>query len=541
MADFRSRIRELMTRPPSTLGSARVLRRAGVLRPGRPDEALRALRTVRRYGVYAGTVKIAVRDQPDAIGIVDDLGVLNFRQLDRRSNALARAWQRHGITDRDVIGVLCRNHRWFLETMLAAAKLGADVVLLNTGFGPAQLASVAAREGISTIVYDQEFSPVVAATPQVRRYLAWVDAELLADAPILEILIANTDDEDLPPPGRPGRMVLLTSGTTGTPKGAPRRIRSALTAAEFLDRIPYRRSEATMIVAPLFHATGVSQMAVMLALGSTTVLSRRFDPGTTLDRIQRFGCTGLVLVPTMLRRILDLGDGVLARYDTGSLRVLLCSGSALSTELGNRAVRAFGGVLYNLYGSTEAAVATVATPWDWHRAPGTVGRPPIGCRVRLFDDAGNPVSEPYQRGRIFVGSMLTFGGYSDGAGKDELHGLVNTGDVGHLDREGLLFVDGRADDMIISGGENVYPGEVEDLLMTHPDIVEAAVVGVPDPDFGERLKAFVVTRPGAYLPPEAIQQHVRQHLARYKVPREVVYLGELPRNATGKVVRQLLR
>jgi len=541
MPDFRSLVRDIMTRPPSTLGSARVLRRAGVLRPGRPDEALRALRAVRRYGVYAGTVKIAARDQPDAVGLVDDLGALKFRQLDRRSNALARAWQRNGITERDVIGVLCRNHRWFLESMLAAAKLGADVVLLNTGFGPSQLATVAAREGLSTIVYDQEFSPVVAATPQLRRYLAWMDSEFLADAPTLEILIANTDDEDLPPPHRPGRMVLLTSGTTGTPKGAPRRIRSALTAAEFLDRIPYRRGQATMIVAPLFHATGVSQMAVMLALGSVTVLSRRFDPGTTLDRIQRYGCTGLVLVPTMLRRILDLGEGVIARYDTGSLRVLLCSGSALSPDLGNRALRTFGGVLYNLYGSTEAAVATVATPWDWHRAPGTVGQAPTGCQVRLYDDAGNQVTEPYQRGRIFVGSMLTFGGYSDGEGKEELHGLVGTGDIGHFDREGLLFVDGRADDMIISGGENVYPGEVEDLLTAHPYILEAAVVGVADPEFGERLKAFVVLRPGTYLPPDAIQQYVREHLARYKVPREVVYLGDLPRNATGKVVRQLLR
>ncbi len=541
MPDFRSLVRNIMSRPPSTLGSARVLRRAGVLRPGRPDEALRALRTVRRYGVYAGTVKIAVRDQPDAVGLVDDLGVLKFRQLDRRSNALARAWQRNGVTERDVIGVLCRNHRWFLESMLAAAKLGADVVLLNTGFGPAQLATVAAREGLTTIVYDQEFSPVVAAAPQLRRYIAWLDSEFLADAPTLELLIANTDDEDLPPPHRPGRMVLLTSGTTGTPKGAPRRIRSALTAAEFLDRIPYRRGQATMIVAPLFHATGVSQMAVMLALGSVTVLSRRFDPGTTLDRIQRYGCTGLVLVPTMLRRILDLGEGVITRYDTGTLRVLLCSGSALSPDLGNRAMKTFGGVLYNLYGSTEAAVATVATPWDWHRAPGTVGRAPTGCQVRLYDDAGKQVTEPYQRGRIFVGSMLTFGGYSDGESKEELHGLVSTGDIGHFDREGLLFVDGRADDMIISGGENVYPAEVEDLLSAHPHILEAAVVGVADPEFGERLKAFVVLRPGAYLPPDAIQQHVREHLARHKVPREVVYLGDLPRNATGKVVRHLLR
>ncbi|MGH3734475.1 MAG: AMP-binding protein [Micromonosporaceae bacterium] len=522
------------------LQSASVLRRAGLLRPSRPDEMLRALRSMRRYGPFAGALRIAAQRDPDELGLVDDLGTLTFEQLERRSNALARAWRQRQHDSGDVVGLLCRNHRGFLDTVFGCAKIGARTVLLNTGFGATQLADVAARERVSMIVYDQEFAPVVASLPgAVTRYLAWVDVPGAADVPALESLIAITDDEDVPAPRTAAGWVLLTSGTTGTPKGAPRQVRSPLGAAEFLDRVPYRRQEATLICAPLFHGTGMSQLIMTLALASATVLCRRFDPAVALGRIHQLRCTGAVLVPTMLRRILDLGPHVLRRYDTNSLRIILCAGAAIAPELGNRAMAAFGPVLYNLYGSTEVSVATVATPGDWRRAPGTVGRTPVGCRVRLYDPSG-PVRRPYQQGRIFVGSGLQFTGYTDGGTREQIDGLLDTGDVGHFDANGLLFIDGRADDMIISGGENVYPGEVENLLVEHPAINDAAVVGVPDPEYGQLLAAYVVLEPGAILPPETIRTYVRTNLARHKVPRKVTYLPDLPRNPTGKLLRHLL-
>jgi fatty-acyl-CoA synthase len=198
-------------------------------------------------------------------------------------------------------------------------------------------------------------------------------------------------------------------------------------------------------------------------------------------------------------------------------------------------------VIHNLYGSTEVAVATVATPQDWRAAPGTVGRPPCGCRVRLYDEAGRPVTEPGGRGRIFAGSSLALRGYSGGGHKEIIDGLLATGDVGHFDAAGRLFVDGRDDDMIVSGGENVFPGEIEELLAAHTDVVEAAVIGVPDEEFGHRLRAFVVPRTGAVLDADVLRAYVKTHLARYKVPREVVFLDELPRNATGKLLRHKLR
>ncbi len=542
MPDFLTRVRDTVNRVPVVLESVHVLQQAGLARLSRPDELLQSLVVVRKLGPFAGAVKVAARRDPEALGLVDERGELTFAQLDRRSNALARAWRQAGRGEGDVIGLLCRDHRGLMDSMFACAKIGARAVLLNTGFAGRQLADVAAREEIAAVVYDQEFSQVVASLPDsVARYVAWTDAFDAAGAPTLDQLIETTEDSDPPSPRTAGGIVLLTSGTTGTPKGAPRQVKSPLAAAEFLDRVPYRRNEATVIAAPLFHGTGLSQFVLTLALASTTVMTRRFDPERTLSLIEKYRCTGLVLVPTMLQRILDLGDDVLGKYDTSSLRILFTAGAALSPEVGNRAMKSFGDVIYNLYGSTEVAVATVATPEDWRRAPGTVGRSPVGCRVRLYDAAGREITRPGEQGRVFVASGLKFGGYTGGGSKEEIDGLLNTGDVGHFDTDGLLFIDGRSDDMIVSGGENVYPVEVENLLVEHDKINDAAVVGVPDPDFGQRLKAFVVLEPGMTLPEEEVRAFVKGQLARYKVPREVAYLDELPRNPTGKLLRHKLK
>ena len=270
------------------------------------------------------------------------------------------------------------------------------------------------------------------------------------------------------------------------------------------------------------------------------VLRRRFDPVATLRAIEDNRCTALVVVPTMLQRLLDVGAEELDAHDTSSLRIVFTAGSALSPELGNRATAVFGDVVHNLYGSTEVAVASVATPADWRAAPGTVGKPPVGCRVELYDEDGCRVTEPGVTGRVFVASGLSFAGYTDGRTKETIDGLLSSGDIGHLDEAGRLFIDGRDDDMIVSGGENVFPAEIENLLVEHDGVVEAAVVGVPDPDFGQRLRAFVVTRPGATPEPDELKSYVKANLARYKVPREIVFLDELPRNATGKILRGVL-
>jgi len=527
-----------------TARSVDVMRRAGLVPFPRLDEGVRSLVALRKFGPFAGANHISARRDPTAVGIVDELGPLTYKQLDDQSNALARAWSERGIKPGQVVAALCRDHRGLVLTMAASGKLGVRLLLMNTGFAKPQLADVAKREGVTALVYDQEFTNLLDAIPDgVERYLAWVDPDsdlTDRDVPVLSEIIASTDDRPWPAPAKPGGFVLLTSGTTGTPKGAPRPHTSALASAQFLDRIPLRSNEATYMGAPLFHGTGLSQFILSFALGSKVVMRRKFTPEEALRGVAEHRCTALVLVPTMLQRIVDLPKDVREKYDTSALRIIFVAGSALSPDLGNRANEAFGPVVHNLYGSTEVAVATVATPEDWAKAPGTVGRAPVGCKVALYDQDGRRITEPNVTGRVFVGSGLSFGGYTDGRHKEIIDGLLSSGDVGHFDDDGLLFIDGRDDEMIVSGGENVFPIEVENLLVEREDVLEAAVIGVEDPEFGQRLKAFVVRADGSDLDADTVRDYVKANLARYKVPRDVEFLDELPRNATGKVLRTKL-
>jgi fatty-acyl-CoA synthase len=258
-----------------------------------------------------------------------------------------------------------------------------------------------------------------------------------------------------------------------------------------------------------------------------------------LQAVAQHRCTALAVVPVMLQRTLELPVETLDRYDTSTLRVIAASGSALPGELGMRVMDVFGEVLYNLYGSTEVAWATIATPADMRAAPGTAGLPPRGTIVRLYDLDGKMVA-PGQTGRIFVGNEMMFEGYTGGGGKDVIDGLMSTGDVGHFDPAGRLFVDGRDDEMIVSGGENVFPREIEDLLSDHPAVEEVAVIGVEDPDFGQRLKAFLVLRSGKKVGEDELKALIKANLAGFKVPREFVFMDELPRNATGKIIKREL-
>jgi acyl-CoA synthetase (AMP-forming)/AMP-acid ligase II len=276
-----------------------------------------------------------------------------------------------------------------------------------------------------------------------------------------------------------------------------------------------------------------------MALSSTLVMRRKFDPEDTLSEMAQHECTALVVVPVMLQRMLELPAETIERYDLRALRVIAASGSTLPGELALRVMDRFGDVLYNLYGSTEVAWATIATPKDLREAPGTAGRPPRGTVVKLLDENGQEVGKG-ETGRIFVGNEMAMDGYTGGGGKQVVGGLMSSGDLGQFDAQGRLFVAGRDDEMIVSGGENVFPREVEDLLVRHDAVAEVAVVGVEDDEFGQRLRAFVVREGGREVGEDELKDHVKANLARFKVPREVVFIDELPRNATGKVLKREL-
>ncbi|MEA2210599.1 MAG: fatty-acyl-CoA synthase [Solirubrobacteraceae bacterium] len=520
---------------------AGTLARAGLLRPSRPDRALRAISGLIRWGpgLASGYLGAAAR-YPHEPAIIDDLGTVTFAQVEAHSNAIARGLAGYGVGPGDGVAILCRNHRWFVKASLACAKLGANAIYLNTSFAGPQVSEVVARETSKAIVYDAEFAGAVApAKVSQPGFVAWADAGAdTGEAPTLQRLIDTRAADPLPPPPEPGRTVILTSGTTGSPKGANRAAPTSLQpVAAFLSAIPLHSRENTVIAAPLFHSWGFAHMIFGAGLASTLVLQRRFDPAQTLQAVEEHQATALIVVPVMLQRMLELPSETIARYDTSSLRVIGASGSALPGPLAQRVMDAFGDSLYNLYGSTEVAWATIASPPDLRAAPGTAGRPPRGTVVRILGTDSQEVPQG-QTGRIFVGSELLFEGYTGGGDKARVGSLMATGDVGHFDAEGRLFVDGRDDDMIVSGGENVFPAEVEDLLAGVPGISEVAVLGVDDEEFGQRLRAYVVLAPGAELTEDELKEQVRGHLARYKVPRDVIFVDALPRNATGKILKR---
>jgi fatty-acyl-CoA synthase len=519
---------------------AKVLHEAGIVGLVRPDKAAKVATTFLRWGASPATgVATAAHKYPHEAMLIDERGSLSFERVHRRSNALAHAFAGMGIGHGDGIGIMCRNHRGFVEATLAAAKLGASALYLNTMFAGPQLVEVTRREAPKALIYDEEFANLLdGIDADIAHIVAWSDGT--PQGPTLDSLIAANADSDLKPPPDKPRFVILTSGTTGTPKGAQRSSPDGLLAmAALIDKIPYRARETMMIAAPLFHSWGFFHFVMSLPTASTMVLRRRFDEEETLRAVQDYRADVLAVVPVMLQRILRLPEETLNAHDLSTLRITSASGSALPGELATEWMDRFGDTVYNLYGSTEVAYATVATPEDLRAAPGTAGRPPRGTVVRLYDEAGREVPDG-EVGRIFVGNEMSFEGYTGGGGKEVIDGLLSSGDVGHIDSGGRLFIDGRDDEMIVSGGENVFPREIEDLLADYNGVAEVAVIGVEDEEFGQRLKAFVVANGEAEISEEELRAYVKANLAAYKAPREIEFLDELPRNATGKILKREL-
>jgi fatty-acyl-CoA synthase len=520
------------------LRSFGVLVRAGAIGIESPSRLLAMLRALRQYGTTGSAPRIAALRFGGQPAIADERGQLTYAELDERINRLANALRARGLGAGLRVGILCRNHRAPLIAAFAASRLGMSAIWLNTAFSARQASEVAEREGVELLVHDTEFNEIVAGIAPKHGRLVCAPED--GDADDIGRLLATGDPRLPAPPPRPGRIVLLTSGTSGTPKGAPRSESRSLTlAAALLERMPMRAREVSVIGPPLYHGTGLAITMLSIILGSKVVLRRRFDPAAFLDDMVVHRATAACVVPVMLQRVLALGPEEIRRRDLASLRVLFCSGSQLPADVAMRTMNLLGDVIYNLYGSTEVSVATLATPADVRAAPSSVGKPALGSRVRILDERGKELPQGAS-GRIFVGASAPFEGYTGGGGKEIVDGLLSTGDVGHFDREGRLFIDGRDDEMIVSGGENVFPREVEELLVSHPSIADAAAIGVADADFGARLCAFVVVREGWELSAEDVRAFVKENLARYKVPRDVVFLDALPRNPTGKVLKREL-
>ena len=513
-----------------------------------PPQNLAALGAdVVRWGEIGMIPALNARRNPHRTAIVDDEGTMTFAELNDAVNAAANGLLELGVRGGDGVAILARNHRWFLIANYASARVGARTILLNTEFSGPQIRDVSEREGARVIIYDDEYSDAVKmASPALGAIRALgtnpdsPEPSSSTDETLAE-LIERSSKDAAPKATKKSSIIILTSGTTGTPKGATRHAPPTLAPiGGVLSAVPFKAGEVTALPSPMFHALGYLHATIAMTLGSTLVLHRRFTPAVVLSDVATHKVTAIVVVPVMLSRMLDALEAMSTKPDLSNLRIIFVSGSQLGAELATRAMKDIGPVVYNLYGSTEISFVSIARPQDLKKNPATVGPMIKGVKVKILDEHGSELPTG-KVGRIFVGTFFPFEGYTGGGNKEIIDGLMSSGDVGYFDSDGLLYVSGRDDEMIVSGGENVFPAEVEDLISGHPEVIEATAIGVEDKDFGQRLRAFVVPKDGAALTEDAIKDYVRNHLARYKVPREVIFLAELPRNPTGKILKRELR
>ncbi|MBJ8343805.1 AMP-binding protein [Antrihabitans sp. YC2-6] len=505
-----------------------VLVRSGLAKPVAPRKLLRITRAVRRGGTNPATaLAIAAARWPGRTAVIDDDGAITYRDLQLRCDRLAvELSERHGVRAGEAVGILLRNGRGFAESVFAAASIGADVVLLNTEFRQAALAAAISAHNIRVVLCDREFCE------SVGEHARAVHPAEPSSTTVVRRRVS----------GPPGRIIVLTSGTTGTPKGVPRTPAIGPTlgiAASVLHRTRLRTGSRIVLAVPMFHAFGFAILMLSVALGATMITRRRFDAEAALAQASLHRADAFAAVPIMLARILDLPEAVSARNPADRLRVVISGGAPLSPVLAERFMDAFGDILYNGYGSSEVGIGTFATPADLRDAPGTVGRPVAGSPVRILDNNGNTLGANVI-GRIFVGGDLAFDGYTGGGGKEVVANLTSTGDMGYTDEKGRLFIVGRDDDMIVSGGENVYPQAVENALAEHPDVADSAVVGVSDEDYGQRLTAFVVPRENGAIDVDELRNFLKRKVSRFEQPRDIRFVSSIPRNPAGKVLRREL-
>src|SRR5580693_34230 len=502
---------------------------------------------IRKWGEIGMLPSFNARRTPNRAAIIDDEGPLTYKELDEAANAVAHGLLAKGVRGGDGVALLARNHRWFAIAEFGCARVGARIILLNSSFSGPQIKEVAEREDAKLLIYDDEYTKDVSKADPPLGKLRALGTTPDSDEPsgstdqTLADLVAQNSKSPAPKATKHASIIILTSGTTGTPKGANRSTPPTLAPiGGILSHVPFKAGEVTSLPSPMFHALGYLHATIAMFLGSTLLLRRRFKPPLVLEDIEKHKATALVVVPVMLSRILAALEKMDEKPDLSSLRIVFVSGSALGADLAERGLKDLGPVIYNMYGSTEIAFATIAEPKHLEINSSTAGPVVKGVKVKIFDDNGKELPQG-EVGRIFVGTTFPFEGYTGGGGKQIIDGLLSSGDVGYFDENGLLFISGRDDEMIVSGGENVFPAEVEDCINALPDVVEATAIGVEDKEWGHRLRAFVVKKDNASLDEDSVKKHVRDHLARYKVPREVIFLDELPRNPTGKILKRELR
>jgi fatty-acyl-CoA synthase len=494
--------------------------------------------------------RVHAANTPDKTALVWRDQAFTFKALNDRMDQIAEGLRRRGFGRGTSVVLMMKNRPEFMLLQGSATRIGAAAVSVSWRSTPNELVYLAAHCGAKAIVFEHDLWHVVEeATKSLsieKKNLIPVGGAIAGLGSLDEIMADDARsftqeagvEED-------AAVVIYTSGTTGKPKGAVRKFpKDALPAAmRFIAETPMRHDDVHLVTCPLYHSTAFGFASLNFILGGTAIVMDEFKPEVFLEYVQRYGVTSTAAVPTMLHRVLALGKETLAKFDTRSLRTVFSGGAPLPGPLAIAWMDQFGDNLFNFYGATETGLVTLAKPDDLRAAPGTIGKAVPGNEIRLLDDAGREVSTG-EVGELYVRNKMLVAGYH----KDEKataesmrEGFFSVGDLARVDRDGRYFIEGRKRDMIISGGVNVYPAEVESVLEAHPALGEVAVVGIEDREWGERVRAFVAKKPGADVDDAALKAWCRERLAGPKVPRDFVFVEHLPRNPTGKVLKRELR
>lgn len=534
-----------------------MLRASRVAQPIRPLRFAQFVKDARktRLGPHLAVMFHAAA-HPDKEALVEygEHGVrrLTWGEFDATINRLAHALADRGVRGGSRVALMLPNGSEYLIAQQALARLGATAVQIGYRSKPAEIAYILSNsEPTATIVYAGLLPAMREARTQskVSGPMIVVGGDQgLEQADIDWDRALASASPELPPRtkgGDGGGVIVYTSGTTGKPKGANRAWRSTgfESVADMILQVGMRADDRHLVVCPLYHSAAPAFVAIMMSLGATVVLMNHFDPEGALDIIQRERVTCSLVVPTMIIRMSNLPAETLKKYDTSSLRWVMSAAAPLTTDAARRFMNAFGPVLWNFYGATETGLVTLAGPDDHVKHAGTIGRALRGNEIRLLDDAGHEVPRG-QVGELYARNSTLISGYhnnDEATSSAQREGFFSVGDMGRLDADGYYFLESRKHDMVISGGVNIYPREIEDHLHTHPAILEAAVIGVPDPEWGETLRAFIVIRGNERITETEVIEFCRQALADFKRPRKVTFLDELPRNPTGKILKRELR
>ncbi len=495
---------------------------------------------------------------PDKLAVVDDRpdGTIlrwTFGELEARANQLGHVLIQHGAGPGRKVVWCGQNSPGIVTIVNAARKVGATAVPLNYRLSPEEAAYVTDHCDATIVYVDAEFAPLFeqirADIPKVEHILVF-DGQAPAGMTQVDARIESAPTTDPVPPdtGEPGATMIYTSGTTGKPKGALRTSAGdPAQGAALLGLIGYTGDDIYITTGPLYHSGPGGFMGVAQTLGNSVVIQRKFDPVDWLRLVDKYKVTSTFSAPTPIRMICSLPSEVKEKYDRSSMRVMIANAAPWSSALKQMYLADFPAEsLFEVYGSTELGVNTVLEPKDQLRKPGSCGKAAPGVEIVLFDDDGNVVegTGPDHPGELYLRSAGVFADYYKQHDKYEADMRADyhtVGDVAYRDDEGYLYICDRKKDMVISGGMNIYPAEIEAALEQHPNIYDAAVFGIPSEEWGESVHAVVVVHPEGALSEADVMAHAREHLANYKVPRSVSFMEELPRTGSGKILKRELR